>query len=70
MSDKTARKLKKIALREFKRLKQKPGLYKTNIIAPSVGYPSGRFTMFNAFKNYYKKFKRLYKQGKLKLYET
>ena len=67
MSGKIARRLRKIAEKEFKRLKQKPGMYKTNIIEPSVFYPKGRFTLFNAFKNFYKKHKTLYNQGKLKI---
>ncbi len=58
MSGKIARRLRKIAEKEFKRLKQKPGMY-------AIGKYNK--TMFNAFKNFYKKHKTLYNQGKLKI---
>lgn len=58
MSGKIARRLRKIAEKEFKRLKQKPGMY---------GIGVRNQIMFNAFKNFYKKHKTLYNQGKLKI---
>jgi len=58
MSGKIARRLRKIAEKEFKRQKLKPGLFT---------FGKYNTTMLNAFKNFYKKHKTLYNQGNLKI---